>query len=130
MSDLRVDPRNRHDRPSSGGAKGSAGTLIAIVAAVVAALALMYWLFGRQTDLPEPVAEAPSSVTPEPTENLAPVFPVPTPLPERDVTDDLTPLPALDDSDRYFELSLSNILGPGIVDLLVDSALIEKFVAT
>lgn len=130
MSDLRVDPEDRHDQPPPGATNGSGGTLVAIVAAVVAALAAVYWLYGREAQVVEPVAETPAPTMPEAERDEGPVFPVPSPLPERVAAEDLTPLPALDDSDSYFELSLADILGSGISELLVDSALIEKFVAT
>ncbi len=130
MSDLRVDPQDRHDQPPPRGANGGAGTLVAAVAAVVAALGAAYWFYGRDVQIVEPVVETPTPVVPETIEDEGPAFPVPSELPERVAPDDLMPLPALDDSDRYFELSLADILGSGIGELLVDSALIEKFVAT
>ena len=130
MSDLRVDPQDRHDHPPPAGANGGAGTLVVVVAAVVAALGAVYWFYGREMPIAEPAAETPGTVVPETVEDAGPAFPVPSELPERDPPDELMPLPALDDSDRYFELSLADILGSGIGELLVDSALIEKFVAT
>ena len=130
MSELRVDPQERHDQSPPGGANGGAGTLIVVVAAVVAALGAVYWFYGREIPVAEPVAEAPAPAETAASEDEGPAFPVPSGLPERDAPDDLMPLPALDDSDRYFELSLADILGSGIGELLVDSALIEKFVAT
>ena len=51
-------------------------------------------------------------------------------MPERNRPENLQPLPPLDDSDGYFELELSDVFGPGVAELLVDGALIEKFVAT
>ena len=130
MSELRVEPQDRHDQPPPGGANGGAGTLIVVVAAVVAALGAIYWFYGREIPVAEPVAQAPAPAETTESEDEGPAFPVPSGLPERDAPDDLMPLPALDDSDRYFELSLADILGSGIGELLVDSALIEKFVAT
>jgi hypothetical protein len=40
------------------------------------------------------------------------------------------PLPPLDDSDSYFLLALVDILGPDVGHVLVNEALIDKFVAT
>lgn len=130
MSDLRVDPQDRHDQPPHGRVNGGSGTLVVVVAAVVAALGAVYWFYGREVPVAEPAADAPGPVAPAAVEDEGPAFPLPSGLPERVTPDNLMPLPALDDSDRYFELSLADILGSGIGELLVDSALIEKFVAT
>ena len=42
----------------------------------------------------------------------------------------LVPLPALDDSDSYFLLALVDTFGAGLKPVLVNEALIDKFVAT
>ncbi len=130
MSELRVDAQDRREQAPPGGTNGNAGTLALIVAAVVVVLAVVYWIYGREAQLAEPVAEPTTPATPAPERDAGPAFPVPARLPERAAPEALTPLPALDDSDRYFQLALADILGSGIGELLVDSALIEKFVAT
>jgi hypothetical protein len=43
---------------------------------------------------------------------------------------ELVPLPALDDSDGYFLLALTDIFGADVGRLLVNEALVDKFVAT
>jgi hypothetical protein len=82
-----------------------------------------------------PPAEAPVVVQPDPIAEEAPLrsgpaFPItPTdtsPSPEGK----LVPLPPLDDSDSYFLLALIDSFGSGVGDVLVNEALIDKFVAT
>lgn len=108
----------------------SLGPATVVIVAVVAAAAIglaWYWQ-GRPSDepppAPEPIAEEPVEAEPE-----GPEYPLPPPM-ERRETGELEPLPALDDSDRYFELELAEIMGGGIADLLADEALISKFVTT
>ncbi len=103
--------------------------LIPGLLAVGAALALGYFWFERRAAEPEP-APAPAGPAAEAEAPAGPRFPVPPVMPERRRPEDLTPLPPLTESDRYFELALVDVLGSGIDDLLVDTALIEKFVAT
>jgi hypothetical protein len=97
-----------------------------------AGLAGALWFY--KDDLLQP-AEAPIVVQPDPIAEEAPVqsgpaFPItPTdtsPPPEGE----LVPLPPLDDSDSYFLLALIDSFGPGVGDVLVNEALIDKFVAT
>ena len=56
--------------------------------------------------------------------------PLPGPTAEDDHERTLIPLPPLDDSDGYFKLALEDLFGDGVVEILVDRALIEKVVAT
>lgn len=102
--------------------------LIPLFLAAGAGLAL--WYYWSQISEPPPVAETraplPQPETVSPPEPLHPV--------ER-VADDadrpnLVPLPALDESDEYLKLEISAIFGPPIEELLADSGLIERIVAT
>ena len=130
MSELRVDAEDRKDRAPANDAGSGSGTFVAVTALVLVAAAAAYWYFGRELPPPAPVVEVPAPPEPGEVRDEGPSFPVPELLPERAAAGELMPLPALDDSDRYFELSLADILGSGVVELLVDDALIEKFVAT
>jgi hypothetical protein len=103
---------------------------VVVVIVLGAAAALGWYVWGRNT-APSRI-EMPLEAGPPAAVALdeGPEFPLPPAMPERERPGELTPLPALDDSDRYFELELSGVLGPGVAELLVDDALIEKFVAT
>lgn len=101
-----------------------------VVLVVVAGLAFAFWHFRDDilpseeiavVALPEPVAEPPV----EQTEPLHPV--VPAPAAEVESTEQL---PALDDSDVSFLAALTNTLGTGVESLLVNEALVDRFVAT
>lgn len=103
----------------------SAQWLIPVLLAAGAAAAL--WYFWTTADQPAPVVittdPAPAKVLPE-----LPRYPMP-PLTElQQKTRKLTPLPSLDDGDAYFKLSLVQVFGHGIDELLVAESLIEKFV--
>lgn len=99
---------------------------------LAAGLAVALWYF-RTDILPQdqetlviqlaPVEEE-IPVASEPAHPLAPL------ASSRSSTGQLVPLPALDDSDAYFLLALSDIFGPEVADVLVSEALIDKFVAT
>ena len=100
--------------------------VIAVVVVALAAAAVWYW---QQ----EPASEAPpppeAAVSPPPEAITGPAYP----LPQMPATEDpgaLAALPPLSDSDRYFELELGAILGSGVVDLLINEALIQNIVAT
>ena len=85
---------------------------IAVIAAVVAAAAFSWFYFSGNaepdvTPVPEPVVEA----EPAPVDDR-PEFPLAPAMPDRSSPESLTPLPALDESDQYFELELSGVLGP------------------
>ncbi len=103
----------------------NAQSLIPVLLAVGAAVAL--WYFWTTADQPAPVAD---TVDPVPAEILPqlPRYPMP-PLTElQQKTRQLTPLPSLDDGDAYFKLSLAQVFGNDIGELLVEKSLIEKFV--
>ena len=79
---------------------------------------------------PEPIVATPGPVAETTTEPSGPLHPLaPAEIPES-ADRDLVPLPALDDSDGYFLLALTDILGPGIEPVLVNDALIDRFVAS
>jgi len=71
---------------------------------------------------PRPVVEE----TPAPREPIHPIEPMAT----SEASSELVPLPALDESDSYFLLALADAFGADVGRLLVDEALIDKFVAT
>jgi hypothetical protein len=72
---------------------------------------------------PNPIAE----VQPATREPLHPITPS---ISSGVDEDELIPLPALDESDTYFLLELVDIFGVEVERLLVNEALIDKFVAT
>lgn len=102
--------------------------IIAIVAVVLAAAGTWWYL---RPEPPPPAAEPVAA--PEPgSDEAAPETPLhplpePEPAPEPGV---LVELPSLDDSDGYFALALTEKLGPELEELLVESGIIEKLVAT
>ncbi len=103
--------------------------LIPVLLALGAAGALWYyWIqVSRPPAEPAPVTEAPP---PEPEPTLEPVHPVPEPAPRSAERPELVPLPSLDRSDEYFKLALNELIGESIDDMLVESGLIERIVAT
>jgi len=101
---------------------------IPVLLAIGALVALVYYLV--RVDEPAPgqvVAPAPESRTAEPA---GPRYPLPLEMPEREERPELTPLPALDQSDSYFRLELTELFGGGIEVMLARSGLIEKIVAS
>ena len=94
---------------------------------VVAAGAIV-WFTVLDGGLPEPPPE-PAEVAPVPEPDLGPLHPIEPSEPDSE-TEDLVELPSLDDSDAYFKLTLVDVFGPGADNLLVQQALIEKFVTT
>ena len=103
--------------------------LIPLFLAAGAGLAL--WYYWAQISEPPPVAETeaplPPPVSTSPPEPLHPVEPVAEETVERP---DLVPLPALGESDEYLKIEISAIFGPSIEEMLADSGLIERIVAT
>ncbi|MDX1517953.1 MAG: DUF3014 domain-containing protein [Woeseiaceae bacterium] len=101
------------------------------LAVLIAVLAALVWIF-RDVLMPE---------TDEPAGTMQPAAPD-TPAAKREPlhpitpqTDDrgerlLIPLPALDDSDGYFLLALTDIFGREVEVLIVKDGLIDRFVAT
>ena len=105
---------------------------LVLLVLVVSALAGAIW-FMRDEILPaeEPPAEAVSDPEPaEPVVRLGPIHPLAPLEPGSAAEGELIPLPALDDSDAYFLLAMTDVFGSDIGNLLVSEALIDKFVAT
>jgi hypothetical protein len=101
-----------------------------VLIVLVAGLAGAFWYF--RASAPPPVV--PVVTQPETSEKAKaedhPIHPV-TPLDASEsVERNLVPLPPLDDSDAYFLLALVDIFGPDIRNVLVNEALIDKFVTT
>ncbi len=103
----------------------NAQLLIPVLLAAGAAVAL--WYFWTTADPPAPVT---ITTDPAPTKVLPalPRYPMPPLTEAQQQTRQLTPLPSLDDGDAYFKLSLVQVFGNGINELLVAESLIEKFV--
>jgi len=102
---------------------------ILLVAAAAAALGY-YWL---QLNAPVPtisVTPAESSPTLKEPETTGPRYPLPQKVSGLSDRENLTPLPPLDQSDEYFRLDLARLFGSGMAELLADTAVIEKIVAT
>ena len=103
-----------------------------IVIALIAALGFVAYSY-RDVLLPQPEVPAPapaivSEPEPEP-QDAGPRHPI-GPLVAPGSTAELTPLPALDDSDAYFLLEVGNVLGVDIEALLLREAVIDRLVAT
>ncbi len=82
-----------------------------------------------------PVESEPDAVPAEPAveesrARLGPIHPLPALEPGSSAEGELIPLPPLDDSDAYFLLALTDLFGSDIGNMLVDEALIDKFVTT
>lgn len=103
--------------------------MIPALLALGAGAALWYYWEQVEKPRPEPVSvpREPERAAEEPT---LPRYPVAPAIPERSAAENLMPLPPLNESDRYFELAMVDVFGSGIDDMLVDTALIEKIVAT
>ena len=104
--------------------------LIPVFLAAGIAIALIFF-WPRFTPMePEPAAIDPDPVAEEKLPRPVPLHPL-EPLESSGRSDrELVPLPALDDSDAYFRLELVDLFGSRLDELLVNEALIEKFVAT
>ena len=102
-----------------------------VVIALIAALGFVAYSY-RDLWLPPPEAPPPAPavvVEPEP-EDTGPRHPVGPAAAAPDSAGELTPLPALDDSDAYFLLEVGNVLGVDIEALLLREAVIDRLVAT
>lgn len=108
--------------------KQSSLWFIPIVLAAGAGLALWYyWSQLATTPAPEPPAPLPAAETP--AEISGPQHPM-SPRTEPEDRPELVPLPPLGESDEYFKLEVVGLFGDAIDDLLVESRLIERIVAT
>ncbi len=97
---------------------------------VLGAIAALWYYLARVTgeDAARVVVTPPVDIVPAVPE--ASHFPVPAADPEDAQRPALMPLPALDDSDEYFRLEMSEVFGPAIDEPLVSPGIIEKIVAT
>lgn len=103
--------------------------LLIVLAAILAAT---FWYF-RDDILPpadEPIVTQPEAVVEERPDESKPIHPIVPLSPSASADRKLVPLPPLDDSDSYFLLALVDIFGPDVRPVLVNEALIDKFVAT
>lgn len=102
--------------------------LIPLVLAAGAALALWYYW----VQISEPVAEAPVErpAASEPVEGPGPLHPVEAVSESAASRPNLVPLPPLDESDEYLKIEIVDIFGESVEDLLAESGLIERIVAT
>lgn len=104
--------------------------LLPLVLVIAAGAAIWYTLLDGELPFVPPADAPPVETPPEtPAPRLGPIHPMPPPDSTAGV-EDLVPLPPLSDSDAYFKLALADVFGPGVDALLVEEALIEKFVTT
>ena len=87
-----------------------------------------YWIAVNRP-APPPVA-APQPTIEEPRAVLEPLHPLPEAGRQPADRSTLVPLPPLDQSDDYFVLALSDLFGDAIEELLAESRMIERIVAT
>ena len=110
--------------------KQSSQWFIPIVLAIAAAAALWYYWTRVSEPEPRPVPPPPAAVAEEPAAAPGPLHPLERadagPAAERN----LVPLPPLDESDAYFKLEIGNVFGATIDDLLAESGMIQRVVAT
>lgn len=104
-------------------------TLIFLVlVAILGGVAWYIWGDIRPVAL-EPAPGRPGPVLEQAPAPREPIHPIEAPE-ISEASGELVPLPDLDESDSYFLLALADIFGADIGRLLVDEALIDKFVAT
>ena len=107
------------------------GAKLFILIILATGLAGAYWYFA--IDNPPlnvaPVREPPE-VAPETPNQEGPVHPVVPSESSAPSERNLVPLPPLDDSDGYFLLALIDIFGADVEKVMVNEALIDKFVTT
>ena len=103
-----------------------------VLIVLAALLAGAGWYF-RDAIFPEEREPDAIPAEPEPEETparLGPIHPLPPLESGSSSPGSLVPLPELDDSDAYFLLALTDLFGSDIGNMLVDEALIDKFVTT
>ena len=110
--------------------KESSQWLIPILLAVGAAGALWYYWVAIEKPVPASVVEAPAPVAEEPQVMPEPLHPLPEPDMGATERPELVPLPALDQSDEYFKLALTDLFGESLEEMLVSSGIIAHIVAT
>lgn len=105
---------------------------LAVAILVVVAMAGAVWFFreGRPPRHEPPIVELPQTVVEDVDSKEVPKYPV-TPTASTDVEQvEAVPLPPLDESDGLILDALVDIFGANVEVLLVQEALIDKFVAT
>jgi len=102
--------------------------LIPLLLAAGAAGALWYYWAQVSQPIEAPVPEPP--VASEPEEAPAPLHPLKTIAEPGERRPGLVPLPALDESDAYLKIEIVDIFGTSVEDLLAESGLIGRIVAT
>lgn len=103
-----------------------------VVLFLVVLLAVAAWIYRDDIFAPaeEPVVAVPLPAAEETPPRKEPIHPIASPEMSMTPDGELVPLPPLDDSDAYFLLALIDLFGSGVEPLLVDEALIDRFVAT
>ena len=101
--------------------------LLVLIAGVAGAL----WFFRDDVFPPvdEPVVTEPERIVEDVPVQNRPMYPLSPLSPPGSITGELVPLPPLDDSDSYFLLALIDHFGPEVGRVLINDALIDKFVA-
>lgn len=102
---------------------------IPLLLAAVAVGGLWYYWSETRSPVQVVVPIEPSEEIPEP-KSTGPAYPLPDANPETVQPGNLVPLPALVESDEYFKMDLAGLFGSGVSEMLVDTAVIEKIVAT
>lgn len=110
--------------------KESSQWLIPILLAIGAAGALWYYWVSVESPVSAPVVEAPVPVPVEQQTMPEPLHPLPEPDLSTSGRPELVPLPALDESDEYLKLALTDLFGESLEEMLVSSGIIERIVAT
>lgn len=102
---------------------------IPAILALAAGLALWYYWVKMSEPLPR-VEPEPAPAVAAPAELPGPLHPVEPIAEEVPEPQDLVPLPPLDQSDDYFKLEIADVFGAAIEEMLADSRMIERVVAT
>lgn len=102
--------------------------LIPLLLAAGAAAAL--WYYWSQLNEPAPIPEPQAPVVRQPAEVPGPLHPVERVSDETEERPNLVPLPALDESDEYLKIEIVEIFGETVEELLAESGMIERIVAT
>ena len=107
-------------------------TKLLVLIVLAAGLAGTLWYFRNDIFPPadEPVVVQPEPAVEEVPVQSGPIHPLAPSEPSEPFEDELVPLPPLDDSDDYFLQALIDNFGTDLDRMLVDEALIDKFVAT
>jgi len=98
---------------------------------LAASMAGALWYFLKIDEQPASIITAPNPLPAEiEIEPKLPRYPMPARIEPQPGTGPLIPMPSLDDGDAYFRMSLLDVFGNDIDELLVAELLIEKFVTT